>query len=120
LGIKLKYYLQWTPFPTRFLVRNLSQCLMNRNQDCTNISIEQKNISKLIHFDPSVLFALENFIARIDLTHCLYNGWEIFRASYHYKNDLSFWRCAFLHCRHAASPVLLPPKKNHFIKRYKL
>jgi hypothetical protein len=76
LEIKLKCCLQWAPFSARFLVRSLSRCLMNGTPDFASASIEDGNISKLIYFHLSILFALEIFIARMELMHpCMFTVW---------------------------------------------
>jgi hypothetical protein len=71
LRIKLQCCLRSTSFSARFLVRNLSRYLMNKNQNHANRSIEDGNISKMIHFHLSLLFARAIFFPRTDAMHRL-------------------------------------------------
>jgi hypothetical protein len=71
LGIKFKCWPQEALFSARFLLTCLPQYLMSGSADCTNASIEEGNISKVINFRPSNLFAREIFIAPTDFSHPL-------------------------------------------------
>jgi hypothetical protein len=50
---------------------NLSRCLMNGSEDCTNALIEG-NICKITNFHLSILLAREIRIARTDLLYLRY------------------------------------------------
>jgi hypothetical protein len=71
LAIQSKCWPQWAPFSARFLLMSLSLCLINRSTDCINTLIEDGNISKLINFHLSILFAREIFIARTNFLYPL-------------------------------------------------
>jgi hypothetical protein len=85
---------------------------MDENPDCANASIEEANISKLIHFHLSILFAMEIFITRTDLMRLLYESaisvnhhhleWDI--ETYQLSNLLAF---KLMHELHAVQVVTL-------------